>query len=93
MTTERSEQRPRPRDCGIVIGLLPTGAHNAITDVPGLRVGHATIAAGALPRVHGVVAYDFVIAPWEEAEFLAFLAKDLPICLVDPPPVHLLAAG
>jgi D-aminopeptidase len=44
MTTERSEQRPRPRDCGIVVGLLPTGAHNAITDVPGLRVGHATIA-------------------------------------------------
>ena len=44
MTAERSEQRPRPRDCGIVIGLLPTGAHNAITDVPGLRVGHATIA-------------------------------------------------
>ena len=22
--------------------------------------------------VHGVAAYDFVIAPWEEAEFLAF---------------------
>ncbi len=44
MTRERSEQRPRPRDCGIVIGLLPTGPHDAITDVPGLRVGHATIA-------------------------------------------------
>jgi D-aminopeptidase len=43
MTQARSEQR-RPRDCGIVIGLLPTGRHNAITDVPGLRVGHATIA-------------------------------------------------
>ncbi|MGZ4760987.1 MAG: P1 family peptidase, partial [Ilumatobacteraceae bacterium] len=44
MTRERSEQRPRPRDCGIAIGLLPTGPHNAITDVPGLRVGHATVA-------------------------------------------------
>ena len=31
--------------------------------------------------------------PLFEAEFLAFLAKDLPVCLVDPPPVHLLAAG
>jgi D-aminopeptidase len=38
------EQRPRPRDCGIEIGTLPTGLHNAITDVTGLRVGHATIA-------------------------------------------------
>ncbi len=44
MTEDRSEQRPRPRDCGIVVGLLPTGQHNAITDVPGVRVGHATIA-------------------------------------------------
>ena len=39
-----TEHRRRPRDCGIEIGTLPTGAHNAITDVPGLRVGHATIA-------------------------------------------------
>jgi D-aminopeptidase len=42
--TEDRQQRPRPRDCGIVIGLLPTGQHNAITDVPGVRVGHASIA-------------------------------------------------
>jgi D-aminopeptidase len=39
-----TEHRPRPRDRGITIGSLPTGQHNAITDVPGLRVGHATIA-------------------------------------------------
>jgi D-aminopeptidase len=38
-----TEHRPRPRDCGIEIGALPTGPHNAITDVLGLRVGHATI--------------------------------------------------
>lgn len=49
MTAGRSEQPPeqrrrRPRDCGIEIGTLPTGQHNAITDVPGLRVGHSTIA-------------------------------------------------
>ena len=38
------QQRPRPRDCGIEIGTLPTGEFNSITDVQGLRVGHATIA-------------------------------------------------
>src|SRR4026209_1834759 len=43
MMEERSEQRPRPRDRGIEIGALPTGRHNAITDVPGLRVGHSPI--------------------------------------------------
>jgi D-aminopeptidase len=31
------------RDLGITIGGLPTGPHNAITDVPGIRVGHATV--------------------------------------------------
>jgi D-aminopeptidase len=38
------EIRPRARDIGIVVGGLPTGQHNAITDVPGVRVGHATVA-------------------------------------------------
>ncbi len=39
-----TEHRPRPRECGIEVGSLKTGAHNAITDVAGVRVGHATIA-------------------------------------------------
>jgi D-aminopeptidase len=39
-----TEHRPRPRDRGIEVGTLPTGLHNAVTDVRGLRVGHATIA-------------------------------------------------
>jgi D-aminopeptidase len=33
----------RLRDFGIVIGTMETGARNAITDVPGVRVGHATV--------------------------------------------------
>ena len=38
------EQRtPRPREAGIRIGRLPTGPGNAITDGPGVRVGHATV--------------------------------------------------
>ncbi len=33
----------RLRDLGILIGTLPTGNNNDITDVPGVRVGHSTI--------------------------------------------------
>ncbi|MCZ7535144.1 MAG: P1 family peptidase [Acidimicrobiia bacterium] len=35
--------RARPRDLGVAIGTLPAGAANAITDVPGVRVGHTTV--------------------------------------------------
>ncbi|HET7090680.1 MAG TPA: P1 family peptidase, partial [Anaerolineae bacterium] len=38
--------RPRTRDCCILIGALPTGTHNAITDVPGVKVGHSTLIEG-----------------------------------------------
>ncbi len=33
----------RLRDYGITVGTMPTGYYNDITDVPGVRVGHATI--------------------------------------------------
>jgi D-aminopeptidase len=36
-------QRPRARDLGLMFGSRPTGEHNAITDVPGVRVGHTTV--------------------------------------------------
>ncbi|PWI20288.1 aminopeptidase [Streptomyces sp. Act143] len=50
-----SAGRPRARDLGLGVGDLPTGAHNALTDVPGMRVGHATLVDA--PRVHsGVTA-------------------------------------
>lgn len=42
--------RARLRDLGIAIGPLPTGAHNAITDVPGVTVGQTTVLRD-LPRV------------------------------------------
>ncbi|WP_437975392.1 P1 family peptidase [Sorangium sp. So ce295] len=41
------EARRRARDLGIVIGRMPTGRLNAITDVPGVRVGHVTHRRGA----------------------------------------------
>ncbi len=43
----------RARDLGIVIGELPTGPGNAITDVPGIRVGHTTLVSGDGPLVVG----------------------------------------
>ena len=43
----------RARDLGIVIGDLPTGPLNAITDVAGVRVGHATLISGDGPLVVG----------------------------------------
>ncbi len=36
----------RPRDYGVRFGVLPTGPLNAITDVPGVRVGQVTINQG-----------------------------------------------
>ena len=36
--------RKRLRDWGIVIGEMPTGSLNRISDVPGVTVGHATVA-------------------------------------------------
>ncbi len=38
--------RPRARDLNICIGRHPTGKWNAITDVPGVRVGHTTLISG-----------------------------------------------
>src|SRR5229473_1150311 len=37
------EDRPRARDIGLTVGILPPGALNAITDVAGVLVGHATL--------------------------------------------------
>ena len=38
--------RPRARDLGIEVGVFAPGAHNAITDVAGVLVGHATVVSG-----------------------------------------------
>jgi D-aminopeptidase len=38
----------RIRSLGVIPGTLPTGPLNAITDVPGVLVGHTTLAAGSV---------------------------------------------
>ena len=52
---DQDGQRPRARDAGVVVGILPTGALNAITDVAGVRVGHTTVVEGDSVRT-GVTA-------------------------------------
>lgn len=51
----RAERRPRAREAGIIIGILPTGPLDAITDVGGVKVGQVTIIEGANIRT-GVTA-------------------------------------
>jgi D-aminopeptidase len=41
-----AQDRQSPRDMGIVVGILPPGPLNAITDVAGVRVGQVTITRG-----------------------------------------------
>ncbi len=66
--------RRRLRDLGIVIGDLPAGPNNAITDVPDVHVGHATITRDEpvvvrsgvtmiVPRA-GNIWTDFAFAAW-----------------------------
>ncbi len=43
-------KRPRAREAGIVIGTMPPGKYNAITDVPGVAVGHVTLVSGDGPQ-------------------------------------------
>lgn len=52
---QTSQPRPRARDIGLRIGILPTGALNSITDVAGVTVGHTTIIKGENIRT-GVTA-------------------------------------
>lgn len=42
----QKNERPRVRDVGVTVGVIPPGQLDAITDVPGVRVGHTTIIRG-----------------------------------------------
>ena len=50
-----AEDRPRARQAGVVVGVLPVGKSNAITDVQGVKVGHVTLIEGEKIRT-GVTA-------------------------------------
>ncbi|RIK47199.1 MAG: aminopeptidase [Chloroflexi bacterium] len=67
----------RARDLGIEIGFGQPGPYNAITDVAGVRVGHASIVRGDGPLVIGsgpvrtgvTVIFPRAGNPWEEPVF------------------------
>lgn len=52
--------RARARDLGVAPGIFRTGAHNAITDVDGVRVGQVTVVEGDKVRtgVTAIVPHD-----------------------------------
>lgn len=55
MSQAQDAKRPRARDAGVIVGVLPTGPLNAITDVAGVSIGHSTIIRGDNVRT-GVTA-------------------------------------
>jgi D-aminopeptidase len=63
-TLASAQQVRRPRDMGIEIGVFSPGTYNAITDVPGVKVGHVTLIEGDNIRT-GVTA----ILPHDENVF------------------------
>jgi D-aminopeptidase len=50
-----AQPRMRAGELGVVVGILPTGPHNMISDVEGVSVGHATLIQGDNVRT-GVTA-------------------------------------
>jgi D-aminopeptidase len=65
--------RARLRDLGIVTGTLPPGQWNAITDVPGVRVGYATLIRDVPSVVRTGVTAIWPRGPeiWTDAVFAA----------------------
>ena len=61
----------RARDLGVVIGQLPTGRLNAITDVAGVRVGHRTVIRGDAVRTGVTVILPHDGDPGAEPVFAA----------------------
>lgn len=55
VSMRQKNERPRARDVGVIVGILPTGPLNAITDVGGVSVGQTTLIRGRDART-GVTA-------------------------------------
>ncbi len=64
-TAVHAQERPRARDLGIVVGPHAPGALNAITDVAGVRIGHATVIRGDSTRTGVTVVFPHSGNPFE----------------------------
>ena len=62
----------RARDLGIVIGTLEPGEHDAITDVPGVRVGHTTVIEGDDVRTGVTVVVPHEGHVWSDPVYAAY---------------------
>lgn len=63
--------RARLRDLGVRLGQLPTGPHNAVTDVPGVGVGHCTVSHDE-PRVARTGVTIVQLRPPDELDALCY---------------------
>jgi D-aminopeptidase len=77
----------RARDLGLACGALPPGERNSIADVPGVIVGHATIAEGnVLTGVTAVLPHDgnlFIDRPVAAAYVLNGFGKSIGLIQVN----------
>jgi D-aminopeptidase len=77
----------RARDLGLACGVLPPGERNSIADVPGVMVGHATIAEGeVLTGVTAVLPHDgdlFIDRPMAAAYVLNGFGKSVGLMQVN----------
>jgi D-aminopeptidase len=66
LNSQISSDRPRARQAGVVVGSLPLGALNAITDVAGVRVGQTTVTEGDSIRTGVTVIFPHAGNVFEE---------------------------
>ena len=59
-------ERPRARDLGLAPGRLAPGQWNAITDVPGVRVGHTTLWIDEDVRTGATALFAHAADPFEQ---------------------------
>lgn len=68
VTSAGASQPRRIRDFGVDVGMLPCGALNKITDVPGVAVGHSTVRHGS--GANAVNTGVTVVVPCEDNPFV-----------------------
>jgi D-aminopeptidase len=78
---------PRARELGLACGSLPPGARNSIADIPGVTVGHCTLAAGdirtGVTAIRAHAGDHFRLRPLAAADVLNGFGKSVGLMQVD----------